>query len=144
MQPVLDEWVAGALSEQDLLKRTEWDKSWRFDARDYLPLFHFARMNRLPMLALNVERSLSEAVGKQVLGFRQREAEVIRPHLGEFAHGLKATEAQTWPAARGNHDVHPGRRVSYESLHEFAGFGARLHGMEVVKDQHSGCRPELL
>ena len=65
VQPVLDQWVAGSLSEQDFLRRAEWDKVWGFDARDYLPLFHFARMNRIPMLALNVERSLAEAVGKQ-------------------------------------------------------------------------------
>ena len=65
VQPVLDEWLAGSLSEADLLRRAEWDKVWGYDARDYLPLFHFARMNRIPMLALNVERSLPEAVGQQ-------------------------------------------------------------------------------
>ncbi len=65
VQPVLDLWVAGALSEDEFLKRSEWEKVWSFDPRDYLPLFHFARMNRLPMLALNVERSLIEVVGKQ-------------------------------------------------------------------------------
>jgi uncharacterized iron-regulated protein len=62
IQPVLDRWVAGELSEQDFLRLSEWDKVWGFDARDYLPLFHYARMNRIPMLALNVERSLPEAV----------------------------------------------------------------------------------
>jgi uncharacterized iron-regulated protein len=64
VQPVLDQWVAGALSEDEFLKRAEWDKVWGFNTRDYLPLFHFARMNRIPMLALNIERSLIEAVGK--------------------------------------------------------------------------------
>lgn len=65
VQPVLDQWVAGALSEADFLKQAEWDKVWGFDARDYLPLFHYARMNRIPMLALNVERGVVDAVGKQ-------------------------------------------------------------------------------
>jgi len=65
LQPVLDQWLAGTLSEAEFLERTEWEKVWTFDARDYLPLFHYARMNRIPMLALNVERSLVEAVGKQ-------------------------------------------------------------------------------
>lgn len=64
LQPVLDDWVAGKLTEQEFLVRAEWDKVWSFDARDYLPLFHFARMNRLPMLAANVERTLPEAIGK--------------------------------------------------------------------------------
>lgn len=81
LQPVLDRWVAGELSEQEFLKAAEWDKVWGFDARDYLPLFHYARMNRLPMLALNVERSLPEAVdsrGWDAIPEVQREG-VTRP-----------------------------------------------------------------
>jgi uncharacterized iron-regulated protein len=65
LQGVLDQWVAGTLAEREFLERAEWDKVWGFDARDYLPLFHFARMHRLPMLALNVERELTDAVGRQ-------------------------------------------------------------------------------
>jgi uncharacterized iron-regulated protein len=62
LQPVLDRWVAGELSEAEFLRETDWDRVWGYDARLYLPLFHYARMNRLPMLALNVERSLVSAV----------------------------------------------------------------------------------
>ncbi|MEW6512579.1 MAG: ChaN family lipoprotein [Pseudomonadota bacterium] len=65
VQPVLDQWVAGSLSEAEFLKQADWDKVWGFDARDYLPLFHYARMNRIPMLALNVERGVVDAVSKQ-------------------------------------------------------------------------------
>ncbi|MDQ5896133.1 MAG: hypothetical protein QG612_219 [Pseudomonadota bacterium] len=65
LQPVLDDWVAGRLSEAEFLRRSEWEQVWGFDARLYLPLFHFARMNRLPMLALNVERATVAAVGRQ-------------------------------------------------------------------------------
>ncbi len=65
LQPVLDDWVAGKLTEAEFLKRSDWETVWSFDARDYLPLFHFARMNRIPMLAVNVERSLPEAIGKE-------------------------------------------------------------------------------
>jgi uncharacterized iron-regulated protein len=63
-QPVLDRWVAGELTERQLLEQTEWNKVWNFPAQLYLPLFHFARLNRIPMLALNVERTLTEAVRK--------------------------------------------------------------------------------
>ncbi len=57
-QPVLDRWVAGELTEQAFLTATDWENTWHFDADLYLPLFHFARINRIPMLALNVNRSL--------------------------------------------------------------------------------------
>jgi uncharacterized iron-regulated protein len=63
-QPVLDRWVAGELTEKQLLEQSEWSKVWNFPPHLYLPLFHFARLNRIPMLALNVERTLTEAVRK--------------------------------------------------------------------------------
>lgn len=58
VQPVLDDWVAGRLDEDEFLKQSQWDRIWGFDVQMYLPLFRFARSHRLPMLALNVERDL--------------------------------------------------------------------------------------
>jgi uncharacterized iron-regulated protein len=65
LQPVLDKWVAGGLSESQFLKAVDWSKVWNFDPKGYMPLFNFARMNRIPMLALNVDQSLVAAVAKQ-------------------------------------------------------------------------------
>ncbi|MDH3662834.1 MAG: ChaN family lipoprotein [Alphaproteobacteria bacterium] len=56
VQPALDRWVAGELSEDDFLRETAWTKNWGFDPELYLPMFHFARLHRVPMVALNVER----------------------------------------------------------------------------------------
>jgi hypothetical protein len=38
---------------------------WSFPAELYMPLFEFARLNRIPIIALNVDRSLTAAVRKQ-------------------------------------------------------------------------------
>ena len=65
VQPALDQWVAGELSEAEFLARTEWDKVWGYDPNFYTPIFHFARMNRIPMVALNVDRNLVSKVGDQ-------------------------------------------------------------------------------
>ena len=62
LQPVLDHWVAGQISEAEFLKQAEWDSVWGFDAEYYLPLFRLARQYALPMLALNVERALVKQV----------------------------------------------------------------------------------
>ncbi len=62
LQHVLDRWVAGELTETEFLRQTDWYRTWGYAPQFYLPLFHYARMNRLPMLALNVERSLVSAV----------------------------------------------------------------------------------
>jgi uncharacterized iron-regulated protein len=65
VQPVLDQWVAGQLTARQFLERVEWEKVWSFPSELYMPLFEFARLNRVPMIALNVERGLTAAVRKQ-------------------------------------------------------------------------------
>lgn len=61
-QPVLDRWVAGELSVADFIREVEWDKVWSMPVELYLPLFQFARINRIPMLALNVDASLTRSI----------------------------------------------------------------------------------
>ncbi|MDH4275762.1 MAG: ChaN family lipoprotein [Gammaproteobacteria bacterium] len=58
VQPVLDRWVAGELTEAAFLKAIDWKAIWTYDAELYLPMFHFARQYRIPLIALNIERSL--------------------------------------------------------------------------------------
>jgi uncharacterized iron-regulated protein len=65
LQAVLDDWVEGKLTEEGFLKTSEWRKVWGYDAALYMPLFQFARLNRVPMIALNVERKLVSQVGRQ-------------------------------------------------------------------------------
>ena len=67
VQGALDRWVAGELSEEDFLKTSDWSRVWGYDAAFYLPLFHFARLNRIPMVALNVERDFVRMVGSKGL-----------------------------------------------------------------------------
>lgn len=62
VQPALDKWIAGELTVKQFLDQTDWDKVWNFPPDLYLPLFQFARINRIPMVALNVERTLTEAI----------------------------------------------------------------------------------
>jgi uncharacterized iron-regulated protein len=65
VQPVLDRWVAGELSEEEFLKSSDWQRVWGYETALYLPLFHFARLNRVPMVALNVEREFVRTVGSK-------------------------------------------------------------------------------
>ena len=65
VQAVLDQWVAGQLTAKQFLERAEWDKVWSMPPELYMPLFEFARLNRIPMIALNVDRTLTSSVGKQ-------------------------------------------------------------------------------
>lgn len=65
VQPTLDKWTAGELTVKQFLEQVEWEKVWNFAPELYMPLFQFARINRVPMVALNVERTLTEAISRQ-------------------------------------------------------------------------------
>ena len=63
VQPVLDRWVRGELDEREFLVASRWREVWTYDAQLYLPLFHFARMHRIPMIGVNVDRALVRDIG---------------------------------------------------------------------------------
>jgi len=65
LQPVLDAWVAGRYTTAGFLAGSEWDDVWGFPPELYLPLFHFCRQMRVPMLALNCHRPLVTRVGRE-------------------------------------------------------------------------------
>ncbi|MBF0250824.1 MAG: ChaN family lipoprotein, partial [Alphaproteobacteria bacterium] len=93
VQPVLDKWVAGELSESAFLEQSEWNTVWGFDPGLYMPLFQFARINAIPMVALNVERSFVSQVSDKGWaaipeGERQGLGDPARPvdaYLGHLA-----------------------------------------------------------
>src|SRR5690606_40031650 len=53
VQPALDAFIAGEVEADAFLERSEWENVWGFDPQLYLPLFHFCRQFKIPMLALN-------------------------------------------------------------------------------------------
>lgn len=88
VQPVLDRWVAGDLTPEQLLAQTRWDEVWNVPAELYLPLFEFARLHRVPMVALNVERKLIQTVaakGWDAVPVAEREG-VSRPAAAPQAY----------------------------------------------------------
>ncbi|HNS91357.1 MAG TPA: ChaN family lipoprotein [Thauera sp.] len=110
VQPVLDRWVAGELSEAEFLTASDWGKVWSMPAELYLPLFHFARLHRIPMVALNVEAALTrnvaqkgwnavpederEGVGTPAPASRDYEDflyEIHRQHAGMRGHGPRTS-----------------------------------------------------
>jgi hypothetical protein len=78
VQKVLDQWVAGELTEAQFLAASEWNTVWSTDAAMYMPLFHFARMNRVPMVALNIDTRLRRSVAtKGFAGVPENEREGV-------------------------------------------------------------------
>ena len=53
-QTVLDDYIAGRLSEREMLRDSEYYTRWRFDYRLYAPILRYAREHQLPVVALNL------------------------------------------------------------------------------------------
>lgn len=73
-QPVLDDWVAGRLSEKEFLKQSRWYQVWNFDYDFYRPLLQLAREKRIPVIGLNASKELVRAVGSDSLTPEQQQS----------------------------------------------------------------------
>jgi len=74
-QPVLDQYVAGKLTDAELYKNTEWEKRWSWPFEPSVPIFNYCRDNKIRMVALNTD---GEALAKVERG------------------GLEAMDQQDW------------------------------------------------
>lgn len=64
-QAALDAYLAGTISEREFLKRSNYFTNWGFDYRFYRDILAFARANKLPVVALNLEKGLTTKVFRQ-------------------------------------------------------------------------------
>ena len=64
-QPALDAWVAGELSETQFLEQSGWHEHWGHDPAHYLPILHFARMQQIPLVALNILPALRQRLASE-------------------------------------------------------------------------------
>lgn len=95
VQPALDRWIRGQLSEEQFLEQADWDRVWRFDPELYLPILRFARLNRIRLIALNVERSLiaeTASGGWDAVAAERREGVTDpAPALDDYREVLRAS-----------------------------------------------------
>jgi uncharacterized iron-regulated protein len=61
-QPYLDDYIAGRITEREMLVKTEYFKRWQLDFRLLQPIFRFARENHIPVIALNVSDEIHNKV----------------------------------------------------------------------------------
>ncbi|MGP1387099.1 MAG: ChaN family lipoprotein [Thainema sp.] len=67
-QPVIDQYLAGEISEAELREQTEYDQRWGFPWEYYAPILRYAQANDLPVIALNVPTEVTRQVAEKGLG----------------------------------------------------------------------------
>ena len=63
-QQHLDAFIQGKITAREMLRRTEYFSRWGYDYRLYQPILEFARANKIPVIALNIEKEISTMVSK--------------------------------------------------------------------------------
>lgn len=61
-QEHLDAYLAGEITEAEMLDKTGYYDRWRFDYRLYRPILAYARENGIPVIALNAPAELTSAI----------------------------------------------------------------------------------
>ncbi|MEG5066070.1 ChaN family lipoprotein [Microcoleus sp. B3-A4] len=108
-QSAIDNYLAGKLTEEQLVEQTEYDRRWRFPWESYAPILRFAKENQLPVLALNTPSEVTRKVASQGLESLTAEEKKhippiseIRTDNAEYRQLLLEVYQQHQKAAQGN------------------------------------------
>lgn len=86
LQPVLEKYAAGKISEKEFLESADWKKEWGFDFGLYKPLFDYIRKNKLKAAALNVPRAAIKKIARGGMGALSPEEKKAMPKKVEINH----------------------------------------------------------
>lgn len=108
-QSAIDNYLAGKLTQEQLVEQTEYDRRWRFPWESYAPFLRFAKENQLPVLALNTPSEVTRKVARQGLESLTAEEKKhippiseIRTDNAEYRQLLLEVYQQHQKAAQGN------------------------------------------
>lgn len=63
-QTVINQYLAGKISEEQLVTQTEYQKRWGWSWKNYAPLLQFAKAHQIPVIALNTPSEVLRKVAK--------------------------------------------------------------------------------
>lgn len=83
-QGAIDSYLAGKITEEQLVDRTEYDRRWRFPWESYAPFLRFAKENQLPVIALNTPSEVTRKVAREGLESLSGEEKKYIPPISEI------------------------------------------------------------
>lgn len=83
-QGAIDRYLAGKITEQELLTQTEYQQRWGFPWEYYAPILRFAKENLIPVLALNTPSEVTRKVSRQGLESLTPEEKKYIPPISEI------------------------------------------------------------
>jgi uncharacterized iron-regulated protein len=106
-QPHLDDYLAGRISEAEMIERTGYFDRWRFDYRLYRPVIQYAKENGIPVIALNAPAETTNRISEVGVDGLSPEERTRLPDIDrsntEYENHLKRF-----------FDQHPGERRNFD------------------------------
>jgi uncharacterized iron-regulated protein len=101
-QDILDQYLAGKITEAQLVEQSEYDDRWGFPWEYYAPILRFAKTHQLPVLALNTPTEVTRKVARSGL-----ESLTIaeRRHIPPFSE-IRTDNAEYRKMAEGSYQLH--------------------------------------
>lgn len=115
LQPVLEDYAAGKLTDEEFMAKADWKTEWGFDFNLYKPIFDYIRANKLKALALNLPKKVVSKIARVGLAGLSPEEKQYLPAKVEVTkneayikfirdsfenHGKAMGEAKTAPQKR--------------------------------------------
>jgi uncharacterized iron-regulated protein len=63
-QQALDDYIAGKITQETMLRKTQWYDRWKYDFRLYRSIFEYAKQQQIPLIALNTPREITKRISK--------------------------------------------------------------------------------
>jgi uncharacterized iron-regulated protein len=104
-QPVIDRYLAGEITEADLVAQTEYEQRWGFPWEFYAPILRLAQEQGLPVLALNAPSEVVRQVARQGLDSLEGDDFRYIPPLDQIDTTNEAYQAFVF-SAFGAHGAH--------------------------------------
>ena len=109
-QTHLDAYIAGEISEEEMIHLTGYFDRWRYDYRLYRPIIQYAREHKIPIIALNASQELSDALSKS--GFDDLPAEL----KGQLPESYDWSDKEYEKRLRSVFDEHPEYSGEFEDF----------------------------
>lgn len=83
-QDVVNQYLAGKLTEKQLIEKSEYEKRWGFPWENYAPILNFAKEKQLSVIALNTPSEITRKVAREGLDSLTPSEQKLIPPLSEI------------------------------------------------------------
>ncbi len=113
-QNILDLYVAGKITETELIEQTEYPKRWGFLWQNYQAILQFAQANQVKVLALNTPSEITRKVARQGLESLTESERKSIPPLTELITDNSAYRQLVLNSFQEHHQNNLGSSASFE------------------------------